>query len=85
MVRIEFDIIPNLKIFKNIGVAIVTLGNIQVSRFVFDEFRENYRESDLRELKKIEKYNDYKCVDFYFDGKLINVVRNAAIEICGDN
>lgn len=82
MVKMEFDIVPNLRIFNEHNFAVLTLNNIQISKFFFDFYKENHRDGNLNEVRKNSKhYEDCKCIDFFTGITLTNVVRNANVEV----
>jgi hypothetical protein len=81
MMQVTANVPLKLTIYTKTGIAQISLNSVQISKFFFDKFEENYREASLRQLKKIEKYQDYICMDFYLNNVLVNVVRNCEIEI----
>lgn len=77
MVKVEFDVVPTLKIFKICGYAVIVLNGIQISKFLFDSFAENSRYENWEPASVGTRF----CVDFFINNELVNVVRNVKVEV----
>ena len=77
MVTIEIDVVPKLIIFSDRKYAVITLNDIQISKFIYESYMTNSRNAAWETNKKDSKI----CMDFYKGDELINVVRNYNLEI----